>query len=184
MPTINASSRKLASDHTFHDLINDKRRRHAHQELLKQEQDSFRNACTFQPKLCEGTRTKVSNNRNNSDISLIHGTLDPALIIDSTRLYRQSQTISTHKTTEDDNECTFSPRISYPRQKLSTQPVLVNGLNRHLQLQTMALQKSQDIEERQRQAFHPDFRKYRDEENRTVIQPFNLTRSQNSSKQK
>ena len=183
-PSINASSRRLAPDRCLEDLVTDDRGRRARLDILERRQEEERKSCTFTPTLCKGTRTMYKSEPGGRgrdvSLSLTRDTfIDPALILKADHFRRQVKVTNGNegdggKSSCLESECTFHPLV-FPYRNRRKEPILVNGLNRHLQLQSMAVQKTNDIEERKRLAFQPDYSQFRDEENITIVQPFHLT---------
>jgi hypothetical protein len=50
------------------------------------------------------------------------------------------------------SQCSFKPRVASP-PKLTTDPIVVRGLNRFLELRAMSIQRKREAEQRDKEAF-------------------------------
>ena len=90
--------------------------------------------------------------------------------------HRRRELVS--KELDELKECTFTPQvIPYHPPNQERNPVVIKGLDRHLELQIMTLRKKEEAEEREREVFHvANAEKLRrPEDGTTVIQPFELS---------
>lgn len=142
-PQINHLSRLMAADRTSMDLLeltqNSKLLTHSvHQEI----EQKHRKECTFKPKI----------NNNYNDIKSEYSNKDKlkAKLQEKAKQRRQTEEQKRmDKEYEELKDCTFKPIINNGVPQAHDQVVVVRGLSRYMELQELALKKTNDQIERE-----------------------------------
>jgi hypothetical protein len=79
---------------------------------------------------------------------------------------------------EELRECTFQPNVK-EYNPLNTEPVIIRGLSRHLELKHLHAKQKEENLKREKEVFQvKNVEKFRKTDNTTIVQPFSLSNSE------
>eukprot|EP00884_Botryococcus_braunii_P022995 jgi/Botrbrau1/937/Bobra.0167s0048.1 len=156
-PEINPRSRWIGRRAEAADLTRDERSRAAREAAVREAEERLARECTFKPNIQkpgwpgEGRQPVVPT----APLTL-HGRAPETLSrhIDKYKAARQAQLAEERErlAAEEMAECTFTPAINHAVPEIQG-PVVVRGLDRHLELREMARQKEEEQRAREARVF-------------------------------
>lgn len=177
-PEINNLSKLMAADRTTLDLIEAAQNKstlthNVHSEMNMQKIKE----CTFQPKINKNYKEIPATYTNKEEMK--------AKLEEKARLRRlKHEQVMNNREYEEIKDCTFKPTINQGVPKSINEVVVVRGLGRFMELQELAVKKTQDQLEREAQVFglgHKFAPNLNTSEVYTIPEPFDLSYARNNA---